>query len=951
MRGSPVAGLLCVLSASAWCAPWLTTPAGVPWPHRVILTTTGVGPATEDISPLGARSLCLLADRPALIGGERMLSGSPGAPLPFSTRDLNQDGKADELLFVSEYAGMYALYYSEAEGPTAQGTSGIVVGETTAGSWEPVHMPPVHLSAGDAAAPATSGANRDRARRLLEALRTPGPMVVLSSPQVELWVGKHSGLIERMRPGSYPWAGSCLREWAANLPNQPASGSLEVVEQSPVRVHLRHRGEATRDIELWADGTIFTSGGANWQQAALVVSATPYASARCEGDDRFSRFSEVLATGRTLRDTRAVALQGQAGEALTMSLTRAHFTSQGLWLDGGEIGWELASDVLLRQGGDRARFLSEASDLLRTAMSGALWVFRVEPDAGQERCRVDYRVAPGAAAAGDHLGMQRAALGTPEGPPEGAADEAAAPAAQGPDIQVRPLTRQVPCLFPNQGYGWRLKPFTRAIDNPLPAYFEVTLRNPSDRESEILGAVEAAPWLERVELLTNLETWQAPDGTTHRGHAMRGEVKPEKGRHPFRLQLPAGATGQFRLALKAAPTTDGRCTTALRIITLGAAVRKPLEFEVLPNIPLIDPEGLTHTDPAALRALGFNTVQATSVAAHGDLSRWLTEDGKLTAAALETMRHDEMERLAETHGLFVTQRLGIEALYRPDAPEPTDPVAARVRAMTAPARAAFIASIIGHYRPWERWITGYFGYDGSAAGASPPTDPTALAPLYDGFRAAANKPLLHSFSPRELAADFPARVPCDVPGASLAGGDAVVHQAVASLTTRHGSLFSGWLANPELSRVVPVGEQARPQYWLLLSSQIHHVDYPMMRRQAWWCRYHQVLEGGLGWTAPTGAELPGTTDVAPFAAIPTGEGGGLLLTDRALAIMDAGEDMAWITRLKATSAALARRGGAEARERIRRAQALEAEALRLSQDNRFDAARELIRSALGIVSG
>jgi hypothetical protein len=64
---------------------------------------------------------------------------------------------------------------------------------------------------------------------------------------------------------------------------------------------------------------------------------------------------------------------------------------------------------------------------------------------------------------------------------------------------------------------------------------------------------------------------------------------------------------------------------------------------------------------------------------------------------------------------------------------------------------------------------------------------------------------------------------------------------------------------------------------------------------------------------------------------------------------DTHEDMVEITRLRIAQDALAKRTDEDARERLRRADEMEQEALRLSQESQFDQARRRVQDAAQVL--
>ena len=912
-------------------APWLQSDDGRPWPSRVALSTTGVGPVQEDIRALSARSFALLATRPTLSSPQRMPTDPPGFPVPFETQDLDGDGTADELLFVSEYRGDYLLYFSSTEGPTELDTASIVLSDAQAGSW----------SALQAAAGPSRGVDRAQlTQRVLADLTTESPMTVLSLPGVEVWLGKHSGLIERVAFHGDMWHGSSFREWATNLPNLPSSGELRLTDQGPVRVCLRHSGPCFRDIEVWADGTVFTTGDGNWESPVLVARAVPYEFS--DGTERPLRFSEVIGAGRSPADERHFTLSAPDGDGLRCTVTGGRLVNQWVHMDTGALARAAASHLRGDQGAADATWQATLGRLFRAVVCGAAWAYRLQPQP-TGTLRLDYRFGASVLGSGPHVGMHRAPLQQPQQVAE-QPGQPIVPLQGEPRISVRALSPRVPRLHPNTGYGWELKPFIRAIDNPLPACFEVTVRNDLAEATRIVVDVESAQWLEKVELLSNYETWQDEDGIDREGYAWRETIKSTQGQHSVELNLPGLATGRFLLALYAGEHAVGKLSAPARIVAFRAAVTRALEFEVVPNIPIIAAQRDSALPPRLLHALGINTITRPGLLAADVPGRWVSPDGALTAAGLHRAKRTETASRWRLDGFFAQQALGLERLMSAGDGPAVGPVLTQVRAMGPAAREAFLAGFANAYRPWERWLTAYEGLDAVVAlrrGARP----SDAAAMYGGFKAAAARPMVHTFSLKALPAMSPTNIPCDVPMMRCGPTDADVHAAGNELATPHKRLFARWLSDPAFSLRVPVGHRPRPQYCTALSAQAAQPSYRGMRRQAWWVWSRDMARGGLQWAGIAPSSLADISDGGQFMVVPTGGTASFILTDRAVALMDISRDMLLLTQLEMAKSRVLDLNTPDARDALRAIKQLEQAAVQASQRDGFEQARALIDSA------
>jgi hypothetical protein len=540
--------LALVLAAAPTLAGWLQTPEGAPWPSRVSVTPTGAGPVVADVSGLAARGFAL--------------TDTAGAPVVFGVTDADANGTGDELAFVAQAGQPYYLYLSPEPGPTDSTTAGVQVSAEQAGSWLPLRLPPVNARAAPVTLAAAREANAGTAAQVLQSLTTDGPMIQVSTAAWEIWIGGHSGLIERLRPTGHPWAGSAGREWAANLPNTPASGETRVEAQGAARVLLRHSGDVVRDLEVWADGTILTTGDAALTELRLVVGALPYEALRAGAGGAVLQFGDVSDTGRTV-DADVLGWTTPDGSALTCQPTGARFGSVAAQTQGDDVMSLLA--MRLTEGFDQS-----AGRLTRPLIPAAFWECGLTELSEGEPVRLDYFPRDLAQAPGGRFGVQQARLGFIQGPPARAeAPEQDAPAVA---VGVRRLDGPVVCLQPGRGLSPRLEPYPLAPENPPVAWFEVTVRAPLGADRVQL-AVEAAPWLERVETAEAA----APLAPT--------VLRREADRYTTSAPVVEGSA-TCRLGLKAAEGQLGVLTATLRVTAPGLAALAGLRAEVEPGIPL-----------------------------------------------------------------------------------------------------------------------------------------------------------------------------------------------------------------------------------------------------------------------------------------------------------------------------------------------------------------------------
>jgi hypothetical protein len=541
--------LALALPATPALASWLQRPEGGPWPSRVSVTPTGAGPVVADVSALAARSFAL--------------TDAAGTEAVFSVTDTDANGTGDELTFVARAGEACLLYFSPEPGPTASDANGVQIRETRAGSWVPLHLPPVNARGAGETLAAARAANAGTAAQVLEGLGAEGPMIAVTTAAWEVWIGGHSGLIERLRPRGQTWAGSALREWAANLPNSPGSGETRVEARSAERVVLRHRGGVVRDLEVWADGTILTTGDTALQEPQLLVGALPFEALRESAGGDEVRFGDVSDTGREA-DTDILGWTAPGGAALTCQLTGARFGPVAAQTQGDDV----LALLSLRAG---EGFSEAAGRLTRALIPAALWECGLAGLAGGEAVRVDYFPQDLSQAPGGRFGVQQARLGLIQGPPKGGEPRAPEAPARA-TVEVRRLGGPVVCLQPGRGLSPGLEPYPLAPENPPAAWSEVTVHAPEGVE-RVQIAVEAAPWLEGVET--------ASPGAPLTPTALR------RGADRYATSAPVVAgRATYLLGLKAAEGELGTLTATLRVSAPGLAALAGLRVEVEPGIPL-----------------------------------------------------------------------------------------------------------------------------------------------------------------------------------------------------------------------------------------------------------------------------------------------------------------------------------------------------------------------------
>ena len=856
------------------------------------------------------------------------------APIVTQADDTDGDGTVDEIAFllpVEAHGRRTVALLSAEAGLPAAGSPWRVEAHPSA-SWAPVRMQPTHSPGTTQHSTYLSPVNATRARELIARLDRARPMTLLECDDFRVLIGTASAQIEGMRPASLPpsMRGSTLREY---LPDEPDMGSMARALTGPVRCRFQWVDEdATRRITVYRNGVIESEWGRTPPQVQVIACAYPYRYLQTGPGDAV-RYSQMLEMRRDLPEAAALGFFGSNDASLRVEARGLTACDHQVWLDSGEIGWEVGMQAQGKETTEDAgiRAFDRMTRLTTdTYIAGGMHVTTWKGAGGHATLR--YRVGNlGADALDAGSGLVRATMGRRH------ADVPVVTHPEpGPAVSVVFETTRIKVnrLHPNDINGWELRPITLAKRNPQPAYFRAQLVNHSDREQVLALSLEDAQWIHTAKVLSHFEMLKMQRFGPLRVPFFHEEAVLTPGGGATAVTVPAGASVPIEILVRPRPKTLGTLACRLR---WGDGQSADLEVVVRPTIlfmPMFAPVNDVGREFANL-AMPAGAPFSYGVRFWGgyspDLLQW----------------YDAVHRDAERNGMWTYDPLGLRGL----ATEHGEAVAAGnagvdlaawtdgvLEALRNPRFADYRARIHTHDEIWE--VLGRKGH--------------YIVPLSwmieADRRIVMNSPTAAWASFQEPAIDEPfkyhVKLPNDV--AELfyyCGQDARLQQFARKVVEPRRTLFEQWRADPALMAGAGT-EHPRQIMSFWISTQLHVNAYRPVRRQIWWLRHHG-FDAFNSW-ATVGHYAPYAGRIMHWMLMTVGSytipnERGFLVTDRALAWKDMKQDMELITLIR-----LLREENEDEATR-RKIDDLAAQALDASQGDAFDAARHHYVTALKLL--
>ena len=824
------------------------------------------------------------------------------------------------------------------------GLSGLRLDEVEHGEWLPLRMQPTRSPAAHFGSAALSPYNALQANKILDGLQQKKPMLLVRGPFGRLVIGRENGLIQGMRPHilSASYEGSYLREYAERWHPE---GTLEIFEQSPDKIVLNWKGgDARRKITIFPHGLVETVWENGPENLELFTGCHPYHFISENGETAV-RFSQLLQSKRKLEGRSNFALFGYRNASLEIKAKGLKSRSEEIWLDAGEIGWEwaiaYAKEHPQEQGSVHDPFFAFMREHAALTYLAGGAVRRMIFAAEKSRYELDYRIdARGKSALTDlkattfkHKTMQ-----------------------QNPPGLVRVKTEKLWTwrIWPNAFNGWELRPLKRVHINPMPAFYEMTLRNDSDAERSFTFQLDKAAWMESAMLESDKRIMTLPDSLLQAPKYRQqsfwiGQRDPE-------VTVPAGKEQVVLLRLKPLEETLGAYDFAVTWSAGRDAASIPLTLAVVPNI-IVDPYGNPGLAPEDYRYFGCTarTLDALYFDWYYRTPNRATQDEFLDLRGQQGLRNGTwgwvFGFLREYVGAWSGNRKSKPA-RSPHFALPPDEFVVKLaddhinRAAHVPYRyrvhlADEIWEILGGYKD-QRWM---------------PVEELARM-VYDLIMDCPN-PCQFSFMVPGIDDQYHVKIPNDI--AELfyyCGRDEGFRTYVEKLVKPRTELFREWGKDPVLMKRAGT-DKPRQIFSFWISGMLHVTDYESMRRQHWYTRYHGIDgmmmyaflaefmiygNSGIGCNnvmgVARGNAVRDDRGLAWHDRIPQGSRDvDVIMTDRSLAWYDLREDMALITLVRL----LKERAG---RATLGEVESLERQAYLASQRNEFDLARHHLLSAV-----
>jgi len=859
----------------------------------------------------------------AVAGGQAafVVVDESGRLLVTQADDLDGNGTLDEVCFLlpvkANQHRTVMLLSAEAELPAA--SSDLRVKEHLAASWAPIRVQPSRSAGPQQHSTYLSPANAARTRKLMARLDEPVSMEIIECDDFRVLIGHDSGLIEAMRPANIPRGllGSYLREF---LPDEEKLGPMARRFAGSIRCSFQWgAGKDVRRITIYRNGVIESTWAKAPSEVQIIACAYPYQYLQT-GPQDLVRYSQLLEMRRDLPDVAALGFFGRADASLRVEGQGLQAIDHQVWLDSGEIGWEVGVDTYLKKSPEEAvdrltRYLSD------TYIGGGLHVTSWKGGGADAELR--YRIGNlGVSAFEAGTGLVRVSAKSLDGP---------VPMVQQPEVKpalsvtFEKTAMTVNRLYPSEINGWELRPVTLAKHNPQPAYFPAELINRSESDTQVEFHLEDVNWIHSATILSQRKVLTDSRFPNVKVPYFYSEMDLVPGGQAISIAVPAGETVPIEVFVRPAKGKLGRLKCRLHWSGGGAVNLEVLVRPTILYMPMFAP----------LDELGreFSNVGGPEGA---PLSYGVRFWGGYTAKL--RLWYKAAHRNAERKGFWTWDPVHIRGLVEEHgaavkAGEPginlTQWSEKILGAMRDPDWVNYRVRVRMHDE-----IHGAVGRKGHYV--------VPLAWLIDADRRIVmNNPTAAWPSFQEGAIDeefqYQVTLPNDISELFYyCGQDTRLQEYARKLVEPRRELFEKWCADPLLMALAGT-EKPRQivAYWI--STQLHVARYTSVRRQIWWLRHHGI-DAINSWACSSGYR-PYDDRIMHWmlmhlksATLPGGH--GRVLTDRALAWMDMKADMDLVTLVRLLSDEV------DDKTTLENLQAITRQALDASQQNDFEAARD-----------
>ncbi len=850
-----------------------------------------------------------------------------GRPVPTQLDDLNNDGRVDRISFIATIPGkgncVYRLLGSRQ--PLAEMTPAFSVSPKELGSWVPKRFQPALSQGLGGGAAQYSEYNQEKVQQLIE---NGSPV----SAPFHVTIGDESGLIEALYPATMRgFDGSYFREY---VPNRSAKGKLTVVACGPVRVVLRYEGQPSRIFVLYRNGRLETYWSYYPQYIQLISGAHPYQYMATSPDD-VVRYTQLTDRRRQLRQFNRCALFGYQRSSLSIAFDGLSAIDEQMWPDPGEIMFEAGLRAQKQQNTTNPDVRQWTWPIMQewcpNYLAGGylrLLTFMGKRSPG----KLIYHIGQqGEAVLNQFNGQQPSVQIGPPQTIEQAKLRIAEPPQPVVSVEAPHRQRDAMLIYPNEFNGWKLRPLKLMQENPHPAFFPLKIVNPTSQPVEVSFWLDHKPWMREATIQYNPTEY--PAGVRNMTAIDFADSGALGNGRSVQISVPAGGSTTASLRIWPTEHSLGNNKFVLRWAAGSQSSSLPLTVTVRPD-----------------QFFHYMWV-AYGVSPENDHVRWsFTNVETMAGPFYHTSWHGASEQLnrcilAQWRDLYrkgysIWEYYDLRTYISYQATHESLGSANRNKFFSPPPEqwVEQVAQLQQHTSELDRYRSRYYladeiweilgGYKGRRY---MPLDKAAK--LFEDVLMNCKNPAFNSFMIHGADDNYDAIIPNDIPQVfCYTGSDKIVHGYANNMLRNRRQLVSEWLQDPDLRQQVK-GEEPRILRSFWISARLHQTNYPTVRHMLWWLRDHGFDIPAI-WAAGSW-NIVYAGSIGDWSLMATRATDGLMVTDRALAVLDSRQDWSLMTL------AMLLRDRATGTDQAA-ANALIRQAFDCAEHNDFDKARHLL---------
>jgi hypothetical protein len=855
---------------------------------------------------------------------------SQGMPKICQGDDTDGDGKIDEIVFLPTVKEKAKYTLLTGKNKSISLAPSYDIRQEKTGSWRPIRMSPTVSNGAFHESSSISRNNQYVARKQIAELQDLKPMTVLENKDFRFIIGNDSGLIEAAYPKALRgFDGSYFREF---IPDWKAHGKLQLVSNGPVRTVLLWQGEkgSSRIISIYSNGFIESKWKQVPRQLQLITSAHPYRfMATGNADTEIVRFSQMIEKKRKLPAAASkLVFFGFIDLSLLCSFTGFKPVSEEIWMDSGEIMYELGSQMQKKyktSNPDVRKYVYPVlKKLCRTYIGGGIRIVKL--DSVASNAQLSYKFGQEGSQTAKKLSQKTPEVVIPASQLTECSGIPAVKSAEKNSLEIEFPQKNFTAIriFPNHFNGWKLRPLVRNKQNPLPGFFPIKIVNNTPARQKLSFELKSTPEIMEAQLLSG--QFKLKDLTDY------SKSCPVLAPHKAELYIAPGEIADCLLRVRLKEDTLGKYPLLLKWNSNSKYGSVELNLTVNPESSFFVQQCASRFSPQNYDMMKhFN-----NLVNRGGIF-WLARDtGKVSPEKVKYihMLFREYQRV----GLLISEYFHyshyLRAYYSRN----------NYLKMFRLPPAEFLKAARKIYRDYpeldqyrSHLHTGDEIWEIIGSGTKNPVqslDKTIKE--YEEVLKLTDTPAYNSFMIHGVDDGFPAKIPNDVAYCfCYSGSDEAVKRYADKLRSSKQALFEQWCKNPELLKQAGT-RNPKPLHCFWMSARLHQDDYNTIMRHLWWLR-HNGFDNQSIWAMASWNIVYG--NIGDWSAMATGYKDSFILTDRSLAIMDGKVDMALIALYHLL------KQKAEPSQ-LKKLNELEKKALALSQGNEFGQARECYAKAV-----